>query len=222
MTLSFHFFNFPQQAAFGKILPKSKIYEFSKPSNAIKDLFVKQVEQVIWEYKLSPETTNISAGDGVQEIQILKIQSKVVEIDENVLRTIDEAIPSHIFYVIVFGNKKKLIAAYKRQSEADSGKWVTGSYFQSDWVTASESGINLPIALNMGGLYAQMLRSIMPVEHKEGESLKAQAERLDQLRLKNGELVKLEIKLAKEKQFNRKIEINAQLKKIKNQIIQLT
>jgi len=219
--VGFELFKYPQQAIFGKPLPKSKIYEFAKPSNTVRELFIKQVEQIVWEYKLSPETINIPAGEGADEIQILKIQSKVPEISIEILRTIDEAIPSHIFYEVVVANKTKLIAAFKRVNEADSGKWVTGSYFESDWVPDTAERINIPIALTIGGMYAQMLRSIMPGQPRGGESLKAQAERLEQLRLKNGELANLKIKLVKEKQFNKKVEINSQIKGLENIVNQL-
>ncbi|QWD20225.1 DUF4391 domain-containing protein [Polynucleobacter paneuropaeus] len=219
--MGFELFKYPQQAIFGKVLPKSKIYEFAKPSNAVRELFIKQVEQIVWEYKLSPETINIPAGEGVDEIQILKIHSKVPEIDAEVFRTIDEAIPSHIFYEVVFANNTKLVAAYKRPNEIDSGKWVTGAYFESDWVPSVSARTPIPIALTIGGLYTQMLRSIMPGHPRGGESLKAQAHRLEQLRLKNGELAKLKIKLAKEKQFNKKVETNSELRIIQNLINQL-
>lgn len=219
--MTFRLFNYPQQAIFGKVLPKSKIYEFAKPSNAVKELFVKQVEQIIWEYKLSPETINIPPGEGVQEIQILKIQSKVPEIDAAVFRTIDEAIPSHIFYEVVVANKTKLIAAYKRPNEADSSKWVTGTYFESDWVSNTAERTNIPIALNMGGMYALFLRSLMPVPALNGEALRGHAARLELLNSRNLELQKLKIKLLKEKQFNRKVEINSQIRLLQQKINEL-
>ena len=219
--MAFRLFNYPQQAIFGKVLPKSKIYEFAKPSNAVKELFVKQVEQIVWEYKLSPETINIPPGEGVEEIQILKIYSKVPEIDAEVFRTIDEAIPSHIFYEVVVANKTKLIAAYKRPNEADSSKWVTGTYFESDWVSNTAERTNIPIALNMGGMYALFLRSLMPVPALNGEALRGHAARLELLNSRNLELQKLKIKLLKEKQFNRKVEINSQIRLLQQKINEL-
>ena len=47
---------YPKQAAFGRVLPKNKIYEHSGANTRLKDLFVKQVEQIVWQYKLAPET----------------------------------------------------------------------------------------------------------------------------------------------------------------------
>ena len=216
--MSFKLFNYPQQAIFGKILPKKKIYEFAKPSSAVKELFIKQVEQIVWEYKLSPETINIPPGDAVQEIQVFKIQLKIPDIDQKIFRAIDEAIPSNIFYEVTYENQTKIIASYKRLNEADSNKWVTGAYFESAWVSNTSERNNIPLALSMGGLYTNMLRIIIPEKPREGESLKEQVERVERLSLKKSEFARLKIKLSKEKQFSKKVQINSELKIIQNQI----
>jgi hypothetical protein len=44
-----------------RTLPKNKIYEHSGANTRLKDLFVKQVEQIVWRYKLAPETINLAA-----------------------------------------------------------------------------------------------------------------------------------------------------------------
>jgi hypothetical protein len=49
------FINYPKQAAFGRTLPKNKIYEHSGANTRLKDLFVEQVEQIVWQYKLAPK-----------------------------------------------------------------------------------------------------------------------------------------------------------------------
>ena len=47
-------FAYPKQAEFGRVLPKNKIYEHSGANTRLKDLFVEQVEQIVWRYKLAP------------------------------------------------------------------------------------------------------------------------------------------------------------------------
>lgn len=219
--MSFKFFNYPQQAIFGKVLPKAKIYEFTKPNNAVKKLFIKQVDQIVWEYKLSPETINIPPGEDVQEIQILKMQLRVPDVDKRIFQVIDQAIPSHTFYEIVFANKLKLIAAYKRPSDADVSKWVTAAYFESDWLTNSAEKRSLPISLNMGSLYAQMLREIIPTRARPSESLREQVNRLELIHHRKAEIDKLKVRLNKENQFNRKLEINSKLREIQRSINEL-
>ena len=45
-------FSYPPQAAFGRTLPKNKLYEKAGANSRLKDLFVSQVEQIVWQYKL--------------------------------------------------------------------------------------------------------------------------------------------------------------------------
>ena len=66
-------YKFPKAAKFGKVLAKSKIYERATPSTKVKELFVTEVERMVWAYKLSPATINLPATDDVQEIQFKKI-----------------------------------------------------------------------------------------------------------------------------------------------------
>ena len=54
-------FLYPEQAKSTAFLPKNKIYGHAQPSRAIRQRFVNEVEQIVWRYKLAPETLQ-SAG----------------------------------------------------------------------------------------------------------------------------------------------------------------
>lgn len=211
-------FSYPSQAAYNRILPKSKIYEHGKPSRAVRDGFVAQVHQIVWQYKLAPETINLPSRPAVPEIEIFSLELKTAEVSEEVLRCIDKAIPLPIFYNLSFDGRIKTVAAYKRPSDADASRWVVDSYFESPWFPANSERSALPVALDMAGLYEQMLRRLMPFPARLGETLKDQVERLTQHRSKQHEYTKLETRLLKEKQFNRKVEMNTQLRTLKTDI----
>lgn len=215
-------FAYPKQAEFNRVLPKSKIYEHGTPSRAVRDCFVSQVNQIIWKYKLAPETINLPARPGVPEIEIFSIDLKTADLNIEVLRCIDKAIPLPIFYNLNFDGRIKIIAAYKRPNDADSSRWVVGDYFESQWIPSNSERSALPVALDMAGLYEHMLRRLMPFSARSNETIKDQVERLAQLRSKQTESTKLEAHLLKEKQFNRKVEINAQLRSINTDIEALT
>lgn len=215
-------FAYPKQAEFNRVLPKSKIYEHGTPSRAVRDCFVSQVNQIVWQYKLAPETINLPARPGVPEIEIFSIDLKTADLNIEVLRCIDKAIPLPIFYNVNFDGRTKMVAAYKRPNDADSSRWVVGDYFESQWIPSSSERSTLPVALDMAGLYEQMLRQLMPFSARSNETIKDQVERLAQLRSKQTEYAKLEARLLKEKQFNRKVEINAQLRNVKTDIASLT
>ena len=214
-------FTFPESCAFGEVLPKSKIYEHTGANTRLKDLFVKQVEQVIWQYKLAPETLHLPARPGVPEIQIFSIQLKTPELHADVLRCIDGAIPFPIVFELTFGGKTQVVAAYKRPNEADASRWVLSDYFATDWLPMDGERTAMPVALHLGGLYEQLLHRLIPLSARPQETLAELVARVEQAQAKQRELDKTTAQLAKEKQFNRKVEINAQLRKLKNEVNRL-
>ena len=179
---------------------------------------MQEVEKITWAYKLSPESVNLPASEGVQEIQVIKITLRTDECTVVVLQTIDRAIPSPILFVLEFGGRVRYAAAYKRPSEADSGKWVVSGYFQSEWMAEEAEKCELPVVLNMGALYQAILQNLSPVPIRVEESLSDLVERVDQLHLKEREADKLTIRITKEKQFNRRVELNRILNKLKLKI----
>ena len=218
---------YPEKAAFGRVLPKSKIFAFGKVSRRLKDRFTAEIERIVWQFKLAPETTNLPAGPGVAEIQVFGLDLKpgIHGLTEDILRCIDDAIGFPIIFEVFTrqtkGDRVKAIAAYKRPSEADSNKWVVGDYFSTDWLAGDTTRSPLPAALNLASLYEQVLRQLMPVAGKPGETLDALAERHRLMAAKQRELAKLELQLRREKQFNRKVAINAHLRAVKAEVDKL-
>ena len=211
-------FEYPKSSAFGRIVPKSKIYEHVSPSKALKELFVGQVDQIVWQYKLAPETINLRQTPSVPEIEIFTIILKDGELKHDVLRSIDQAIAFPLLFELLYGDKCKVIAAYKRPSEADSAKWVVSDYFESAWLPIETPRVPLPVVLDLEALYEQLLAPLMPYPARQGERLQQRAERMSMIRLKQRELEKCESRIQKEKQFNRKVEINAELRELKREL----
>jgi len=218
-------FSYPKQAEFGRTLPKNKIYEHSGANTRLKDLFVQQVDQIVWRYKLAPETINLAAKPGVPEIQVFAIQLKTPELQHDVLRCIDGAVQFPIIFELTQGQgaeaRTQVVAAYKRPSEADAANWVCSEYFASSWLPATAERAPLPLALDLGGLYEQMLQRLVPLAARTHEHLRDLIVRTEAVMAKAREVAKTEASLAKEKQFNRKVEINATLRLLKAELEQL-
>jgi hypothetical protein len=135
-----------------------------------------------------------------------------------VLRCIDKAIPFPIIFQLYYDNRIQTIATYKRANEAASVKWVIDGYFASNWQSVEAERQALPVALDLSGLYEQMLRQLLPLSARANEPLKTQVARLAEYRSKQSEYQKLQARLNKEKQFNRKVELNAQLRQLKHDL----
>ena len=215
-------FVFPRQAKVGRPVAKNKIYDHVPVSSVLRNKFIDQVEQITWAYKLAPETINLSARAEVPELQIFDIELKTAVLDHEVLRAIDRAIPLPIIFQLHRDQQVRMVAAFKRPSQAESGKWVLDDYVASPWLPADAERQSLPIALDLQGLYEQLLRSLLPHAARVDESLTEQLERLALLRSRKSEYQKLESRLHKEKQFNRRVVINARLREIRNEIAELS
>ncbi len=142
-------FAFPPNAAFNRVIPKTKFYEHAKPTPTLKGKFVSDISQVVWSYKLSPETINLAPSEGVHEIQVFTITLKGESIDSSVLTAIDRSIPSPIIFELHRAKDAKTVAAYKRPSEANGAGWVVGDYFENAWEDPTQPKAELPLALNM-------------------------------------------------------------------------
>lgn len=232
----------PTAAAFGRVVPKSKIYEHAETGAALKDLFVREVDQIVWTHKLAPETINLAATKAVSEIQVIRLDQRVPVLDREVLRAIDRAIPYPLLFELVHDNRIQLVAAHKRPSEANAARWVIGDYYESAGVPKDTVRVPLPLALNMAGLYEQLL-SLLVEDHTarlvpslgemeqaafagapEATPLKLadQLALAEAVRSKTREIERIAARLKREPQYNKRVAINAELRDAKQELMRLT
>lgn len=180
------------------------------------------MEQIVWQYKLAPETINLPAKPGVPELQIFSIQLKTPDLNLDVLRCIDGAVQFPIIFEMSFDGRTQVIAAYKRPNELDASRWVLSDYFATAWLPSDIERAAMPLALDLGSLYGQVLHRLIPTPARSQESLADLVARFELVAAKQREVEKTASKLAKEKQFNRKVEINAHLRQLKIELRGLT
>ena len=209
------FFEYPEKSRFGRKIPKSKFYENANFNAKLKDKFINQIDKIVWQYKLAPNTLNLDATDEVPEIQVLDIFLKTKEIDEAMLELIDKAIPLPIIFQLHHENKIKIKAAYKRPSDSVNNKWVLESYIESEWEANTIMKQLMPQVLNLGKLYEAILSTLIPVEfrsNKKNENIGEQIGIINQVKLLQKNIEKLNSNYKQEKQRNRQFEINQQIK----------
>ena len=215
-------FAYPKQAEVNRPVPKTKIYAHAKPSKRVKELFTKQVGEIIWRYKLAPETTNVPARDGIHEIQVFEIAAKTEEVDDGVLESINKAIPFPLLFRLTHDEHIQFATAFKRPSDVDASKWVIEASFRTKPQPKTFAPTSLPVALDLASLYEQIVRHHMPLRARAGESIRDQVARFILIEAKQRQLEQLQDQLGKEKQFNRKVEINAAVRSLTTEIEELT
>lgn len=235
-------YDWPRASAFGRVIPKNKIYEHAGANIGLRELFVREVDQITWSHKLAPETVNLAATRQVAEIQVFRITARTATLDRDVLRAIDKAIPFQLIFEVAHGGRVRLAAAYKRPSEADSARWVVGDYFHGDWLPEDAPRTPLPVALNMGALYERLLEPLVarqtarlvpgtgevlqtpfaPAEANRPVSLEERIAQAEAIKTQTREVERIKARLGREKQFNKRVAINAELRAAKQELERLT
>ena len=207
-------YKFPQQAKVDRLIPKNKFYEQGKANTKIEQLFVNQVENIRWAYKLASSTIHLQDQEDLKEIQIFRVKSRVEDLDVSILSFIDKLILTPIIFEVVYQDKVKVVATYKRLNQADKTKAVIGQYYASGWLEDVDR-VELPLYLKLADLYEHFIAQILPITSSEASgnddelvSIELKLQRAQQLESLQKQLDKLKSKLRTEKQFNRKVEFN--------------
>lgn len=217
---------YPPNADCERTVSKTQIYEWRRPKAALRRSFVAQVAQISWRYKLAPETVNLPEVEGAREIQIFEVRLKKDSLGAQVLGCIDDAVPFPVVFELQRWEgdcaQTKVIAAYKRKQKFDDEKMSRSDYFETDWIPAGAPRSPMPRAEDMGDLYFALLRRIAGLSARSQETLPQFVERAVLARRLRRKIQRVESKMRKETQFNRKVEINRDLRRLIEQWRDLT
>ena len=220
-------YKFPQQAKVDRLIPKNKFYEQGKANTKIEQLFVDQVENIRWAYKLASSTIHLQDQEDLKEIQIFRVKSRVKDLDVSILSFIDKLILTPIIFEVVYQDKVKVVATYKRLNQADKTKAVIGQYYASEWLEDHDR-VELPIYLKLADLYEHFIAQLLPIvsnedpeNDDESVSIELQLQKAQQLESLQKQLDKLKSKLRTEKQFNRKVELNKHIHALESDLNKL-
>lgn len=220
-------YKFPQQAKVDRLIPKNKFYEQGKANTKIEQLFVNQVENIRWAYKLASSTIHLQDQEDLKEIQIFRVKSRVEDLDVSILSFIDKLILTPIIFEVVYQDKVKVVATYKRLNQADKTKAVIGQYYASEWLEDHDR-VELPLYLKLADLYEHFIAQILPItssedsgDDDESVSIELKLQKAQQLESLQKQLDKLKSKLRNERQFNRKVELNKKVSELESQLAQV-
>lgn len=220
-------YKFPQQAKVDRLIPKNKFYEQGKANSKIEQLFVNQVENIRWAYKLASSTIHLQDQEDLKEIQIFRVKSRVEDLDVSILSFIDKLILTPIIFEVVYQDKVKVVATYKRLNQADKTKMVIGQYYASEWLEDHDR-VELPIYLKLADLYEHFISQLLPIVSNEDPenddgfiSIEMKLQKAQQLESLRKQLNQLQSKLRNERQFNRKVELNKKVSELESQLAQV-
>ena len=216
--------NLPSSTYVGKNVPKEKFYSKCAVSTAIKNLFVKYVEQIFWQNKLTAQTMAAEKGLLVNEIDVFEVKMKSFDCPRKLFEFIDQNLHHHNVFVLTYDDKAKLFVNFKEKEKDETFLEA----FETPWKPADDPVFNL-FGSNMDEIYESIVRSadssnavasLSPLSLPKGEAKQSKTSLKDYIIQSKqnakiqAQIEKLKKKLANEKQFNRQVEIRAEIKRL--------
>lgn len=198
----------PHSTEVNRRVPKEKLYTNAILTASVKDMIKDQIESVVWRNKLADSTMSVAAGETVKEIQVFEVVLRQKALDKRILPAIARAIPYKILFVLTFGG------------EAQAWIETSGTFYNTDWQPLD--GFTLKFeGLNLDAVYENLARQIAG-GRLDAEDDIAKAVEIDKQRQKlKRDIAALEKKLLREKQFNKQVELNGELKRLRKEMEEL-
>ena len=211
----------PKSTEFNRRIPKQKFYENIYVSPTLKRVFIDQIKVIYWRNKVATTTMNLAAGETVTELEIFEVKLNGQQLEESVLRQIDKEIPYHILFLLEYDGKYQAWTAYKEAAASGSNAFKVGTYYHTDWLPEDELPLKVE-GLSVDKVYENFVRQIagdaLRSETGKTESLKESVERDNRRQELEKQIAALQTKVRKEKQLNKQVQLNAELKKLKKEL----
>ena len=225
----YRFLNIPDSCFVGSTIYKKLFYENAHLSSSDKSLFTDTINKVVWLYCLKPETINIPAyKDEVREYPEIEVIEVILNKEyglNRIAEIIMRAIPYPMLLIFKHEDKRRFYVAHQRTSQSDSSKNTIEEFISTDWL-GKDSALFTKLDIkqmrftNLYTLYSDIvdaisiynISAIMPTNDKitgaKARELSAKIEDIEQ------RIANLRSKLKKESQFNRKMELNIEIKRL--------
>ncbi len=195
----------PRTTQVNRRVAKEKLYQNAALAPQTREMIKDQIDSVFWRNKLADSTMAISAGETVAEIQIFEIQLRQRELDKRVLPAIAKAIPYKILFILVFGDEAQL--------------WIeaAGMFYNTDWQPLGGFALKFE-GLNLDAVYENLARQSSGGRLGTEGDIEEAVDRNKQRQRLEHDIAALEKKLLREKQFNKQVELNGELKRLRAEL----
>ena len=197
--------NLPKTCEVNRFVAKKKFYEHTNMSETVKNSFINDIEKITWDYKLATDTLNLSKTDNVIEIEIFTINLSNKTIPNSVLKVINKSIPYKILFNLICDNDYCYALI-----ENDT-------IYNTNWNEEIDFQFN---GLNLENVWNNIIKQVIK-ETDNNSSIDVILDNKNKIDELKNKINKLKIQADREKQFNRQIELDHEIKKIKKELEEL-
>jgi len=233
----------PARCELGNTIFKKQFYDNARISAADKKLITNNVEKVVWQYCLKPDTINIQPYQDDEheylEVQVIEARLKASSRYQRIAEIIMRAIPYPMILQLTYGTNLMVVAGMPRINLTDHQKHTIEEFVYSPWVDSQNLSAqdqdflnNIQAAklsfTNFYRFYSDFVnqlylynaaklvdKTLQDIDPQEAQRLHTEITAIER------ELVTLRAQLKKESMFNRKVELNVEIKELENQMAQV-
>ncbi len=231
----------PEACRLDKRLSKNQFYGLAKMNTAQQKSFAAQVESVTWTHTLKKSTINIPpfVSEQVEYIEVAFVHVKLHE--KGGYRKVSEVIQRIPYPVVLFmscDTELCVNVATKRINQADISKLTIGEYLYTDWIDLSHPDevqksflesirVNRLSFENFYSFYADISSRIVALEAAglgaefSTDDTSQKKPIVDKINKLKEQILSLRNTIKKESQFNAKVRLNMQVKKLNDEIERL-
>ena len=197
--------NLPKTCEVNRFVAKKKFYEHTNMSETVKNSFINDIEKITWDYKLATDTLNLSKTDNVIEIEIFTINLSNKTIPNSALKVINKSIPYKILFNLICDNDYCYALI-----ENDS-------IYNTNWNEEIDFQFN---GLNLENVWNNIIKQVIK-ETDNNSSIDVILDNKNKIDELKSKINKLKIQADREKQFNRQIELDHEIKKLNKELEEL-
>lgn len=210
-------FYLPETTVVNRVIPKNSFEKYATPSQ--RRQFSEYVQKIIWLNKLSSETTNL-AGNEIKEIQVFLIELKQKQKIDGLLSVIDRAIPYPIIFTIKYDSTFYCSASQKHPHPLNEDNAIIDWTFKTDWLDILDYSLSILLKKNLETVFENFCSQISN-PNKTIIGLNELADFDRKIKSLQKEKERLINAINSCKQFNKKVELNLELRKIEQKLTQL-
>lgn len=198
-------YGLPQRTEINKPLHKTKVFEKSDLTASQRDSFDADISRMFITHVVAESTIpTIKAGNEIADFYIIEVSLKRREYAPKNIELLAKFIPRKILFVLHFEEKAQFAIRHT--------KLICSEWQQRDT-------LNVPLAgLDLDAVWENIVATIGSITVQEGNTLTEQIKSDEQKSKLQKQIQLLQQKLNKEKQYNKQIEINAEIKRLKKQL----
>ena len=203
-------YGLPQSTEIKKQLPKKAIFaKFNMPASQ-RERFDADISRIDIVAVVSPTTIPaVAPGENIKEFYVLAVQLKRKDYDAKNIALLSRLIPQKMVIALHFEEQVQFAINHTRLI---TSKWQ---------ILTPNSSFLILQGLTLDSVWDNIVISIGDI-HIKGENTLSEQIKIEDVRAKlKAQIDTLTQKLNKEKQFNRQIEINVEIKALRKQLLNL-